>query len=143
MQIESIKEVIRYRPALVSDTSFLFDSWLKSYRRSAFASPIVGKVYYPEQQRLVGKLLGRSMVAIAANVEDPAQILGYAVFEHMHADTVFHYVYVKQPFRALGIAAKLVSMSLGGGIVFHSHSTTDGAGLVRQTGSIFNPYLAR
>ncbi len=129
------------RPLAEADHAFIFSSWLKSYRGSA--TDVSSAVYFAQHHRLVDRLLKRSVVLIAANADDLTQILGYLVCEEVAGVAVVHYVYVKAPFRNLGIASHLMRAACGMARgVHHSHATSAGHQLARRFHSVFNPYLA-
>lgn len=104
-----------YIPALTrrvfeEDLSFIYHSWLKSYRSSwakgLNPSRYMDKDrYYNGQKLMISQCLERSVVLVAVNPEDAFQIFGYVVGE---PGLVVHYLYVKEPFRRMGIATLLV-----------------------------------
>jgi hypothetical protein len=104
----SEKLVVKIRPALEADASFIFNSWLKSFRENGIARPVSNEVYFAEQHKLIEKLLKRCTTVIACNPTDPAQIFGWACFERVDGIFVLHYVYIKHPYRLLGLAKELL-----------------------------------
>lgn len=95
------------------DESFLFDSWLNSYRHSDYGKHVGQKTfYYRERQRLERVLNdSRTMVFTARANDNDDQIFGYAVatFDDYKKVTTLHYIYVKQAFRRLGVGAALLN----------------------------------
>lgn len=101
---------ISFRGIEVGDLNFILNSWLKSYRNSYYAIKIPNQIYYQEQKALISNLLGKSQVVVAVNQEDSSQILGFIMFEigKISLTPVIHYIYVKSPFRKLGIGTELL-----------------------------------
>lgn len=87
-----------------SDLGFICNSWVKSYfalnEHLRNYSPFV---YYAEiQQKVVEYLIGSAKVVVICAEDDPDHIYGYGVYEP-GPKTILHYLYVKYPFRRLGI----------------------------------------
>lgn len=147
MQIEAVALAaeVQLRPMVASDVNFILHSWLESYRKSPQVETVLGPVYFRQHHRLLSSLLPGCSVIVLANPEDLNQILGWACWQKLSDFLVLHYVYVKAPFRQLGLArtmvefAKRATQTTG---VHHSHSTRAGLRLARRLGSVFNPYLA-
>lgn len=93
-----------------ADLPFILSSWLRGYRQSSVTSGISNTVYYRSHEAALKRLLVDAVVIVACAKDDPNQIFGYVVGEHdgIAALTV-HWVYVKQPFRRLGMAAHLLA----------------------------------
>lgn len=94
--------------------SFIYSSWLKSFRiYSRWAKAVPAQIYFGNHKRVVQKLLEDSGVLIACNPECPDQIFGYAVYQPTAGGVaVLHYLYVKQPYRKMGIATALFREAL-------------------------------
>jgi len=135
--------VVVVRPATEADVSFIFNSWLKSYRPQCKA--VSNPVYYQFQHELIEHLLARCSVQVACNASDASQIYGYLVSEHMEGIQVVHFAYVKHSFRQLGIMRKLAGSA---GIVaetggFYTHKTEFASKCADGTKWAYNPYLTR
>lgn len=108
-----------------ADVSFIFDSWLRSYRR-AFANVALScEDYYPAQRAKVEAILQKATVLVAANEHDPDQIFGYIVFKHPNS---LHYVFIKHLFRRMGICERLMQAAFSEAItqsrpIYTDHST--------------------
>lgn len=140
----AVDEQVRFRLAMPGDAAFIADSWLRSYRKSADHIP--GPVYYAEHRHVIEGLLPKCTVQIAHHAEDVHQILGWCAVQRIALQSgnsvwALHYCYVKQPFRRLGIASRLLAGLVGAGD-FCSHQTAAGAAVARRLGLVFNPYLA-
>lgn len=108
-------EDFTFRVATVDDEPFFYNSWLESYRKhSPAVRSIPRNMYYEGQHEVIEKVLKRSgtVCLIACSKEDSNQILGYLIYEKLGQDLVFHWVYVKYPFREFGIARELERAAL-------------------------------
>jgi hypothetical protein len=124
---------IKVRQALDADLPFIFDSWLNALRPHGSAKHILLPVYRDGQRRLMRKLVFRSQTRVAYAAEVPDEILGYSVVE---GDTC-HFVYVKGPYRRMGIATGLVK-----GLKWYTHWTgAQGRLFTAHVGLTYNPYL--
>lgn len=84
------------------ELELVLSAWIKSYRDlNKNARKMAPKVFYPMQLKVCMRLLDRGSTWVA--VAD-ATILGFACVE----GDVVHYVYVKKPYRGVGIASSLV-----------------------------------
>jgi len=91
------------------DVSFIFNSWLKSYRSSAFAKDQCNTVYYDNYKKIVGSIINRSLITVLCNPEDEDHLFGYVVFEYLPSDNLLvHYIYIKHTYRKAGLAKKLI-----------------------------------
>lgn len=100
---------VTYRDYREDDEGFLYNSWLRSFRDgSKWAEEIPGQIYFANHKQVIARLLQDSGIVIAANPESDDQIFGYGVYQPMSGGvTVLHYLYVKQPYRRLGIGTAL------------------------------------
>jgi GNAT superfamily N-acetyltransferase len=124
---------------LDSDLSFIYSSWLKSFKGSRFAKPIDADKYYAAQHDLVEAALKRSKVVVACNHEDQSQIYGWVCVEPHCQYPIVHYVYVKHPYRSLGIGKALLEEASHHGYFFFTHDT----GAIQKMSELctYNPYL--
>lgn len=134
---------IEVREAFLEDVSFIFATWLRSYRHSStFAKKISNDIYYARHHLVIDLILKRpgSKVLVAHPKDEPDVILGYVVTEKQPdgADIV-HYTYVKKAFRQMGIAGALwKDLSKQNYII--THYTTDADWLVRKYNLTYDPY---
>lgn len=98
---------IALRPARPGDASFVINSWLKSYASSDAAKVLPREVYFRGQHGLITAILGRegTRVLVACMADDTDAILGWACVE----GSVVHFTYVKQTYRRLGVAKRLLA----------------------------------
>ena len=94
------------RKANPSDISFIYSTWLKSYRHNSAVgkSGIRKSVYFENYREVVDHLLQKSTVFVACLPDELDVVLGYLVFE----ERVIHYCFVKEAFRLLEIATDLI-----------------------------------
>jgi hypothetical protein len=141
--MEQVKPLIRLRPANEEDVNFIFNSWLKSFRNSAFARHIPNSIYYTEQHKLIEKLVKNFSVIIACNDEDASQVYGWICAGEVQNIFCLHYIYVKHSFRSMGIA-KLLFNSFKhdpstAGIYTHHCRIADT--MASKTNMIYDPYI--
>lgn len=142
-------EQIKLREPTANDNSFIFNSWLQSFRDSATVKGVPNTIYYKEQHRLIEGILANpnSKVAIACNSEDPEQIYGYIVFDSfgLHEPLVIHWIYCKHPFRNFGVGKLLeqVALKSSPSVVTYTHSTKLTSKLLKNRTYIYNPYFIK
>lgn len=102
------------RHATKEDVSFIYNSWLRSFKDSSpWAKLIPNQVFFDNHKKVVSKLLRDSFVFVACNPDMADQIFGYIVCQPTVGKVaVVHYVYIKQPYRRLGIGAALFDRML-------------------------------
>lgn len=146
------EEQVVIRNVVAADLPFVFSTWLKAMRYSApFANGVKDHPYYIGQQRLIAGVLSRADTAIrvACQTADASVILGYACSEQRLARDesldVVHFVYVKKPFRRLGIGRMLLASSVRGESFVFTQRTND-CEEIRRAGKLdhgsYNPYHA-
>ncbi len=95
------------RDATPEDESFIFSSWLVSFRENGDWPRRISKGrYFAEHKITVMKLLAVSSTLVACNPDKPGQILGYVVHQGRN---ILHWLYVKEPFRRDGLATRLLT----------------------------------
>lgn len=138
-------------PALIravreDDINFIYSSWLKSHRRSTYAQAMSADVYYDNHKKLLTHLLDRGQILVACNQDDEEQIFGWIVFEPLKETMILHYVYVKDPYRRLGLANRLFTQARDfihdvGLPVLATHETHKFPHLQESWNLIYNPYV--
>lgn len=98
-----------FRAGAVDAGPFVFSSWLKSHRNEGDNKHMANDVYFARMQHRINSLLHRSATIVAHNPDDAGQIYGWMCFEG--PPPVIHYVYVKYPFRRLGVARRLFAIA--------------------------------
>lgn len=95
------------RPLSPNDIPFVFNSWLKSYRESPQVACIPNTVYYDKFHATIEQVMNDSAILVACSPEDPNLLYGYVVAELKDETLIFHWVYVKHPFRNFGLAKEM------------------------------------
>lgn len=138
------------RQATPDDVSFVFSSWLKSFRDAATVRGVPSSLYYPAQHAVIETLLQRPCCTalVACDPKDQSQIYGYVVAEYVTDGLIIHFTYTKFNMRNLGIAKALVSTLVVPAIKFvqFSHRTRAVDTLdskLSAAGFVFNPFSAR
>jgi len=140
-------DLIAFRQPTEADLSFVYSSWLKSYRTSDASRRMVNDVYYGGHKRVIARLLSTSLAIVAVNPEDPDQIYGYIVYAEAAGVPVVHYVYVKQPYRRHGIASQLFALvrksypQTGDLPALATHATDYYDKLRDKWNLLYNPYV--
>lgn len=134
---------IALRHTHAEDISFIFSSWLKSYRNSLHVKNISNTVYYGEHHKVLERIMKRSEAIIACDPKDQSQIFGYMVYEIITGVLVVHYAYVKQSFRKLGIMNKMLEHAgrKKDTPFVYSHETHTGSKLSIKYKAFYNPYV--
>lgn len=111
-----------FRLAVENDCNMILSDWLKSFRRSEFASDMTNAVYFRGHEPLVKKALKRSQVVCAVNRDDPNHAFGWVCFEP-GSIPILHYLYVKESFRGFGIGTALFHHVRAGQSFAYTHKT--------------------
>lgn len=133
---------ISFRPPDVSDKSFIFNSWLKSFRNSPLAKPLCNEVYFSNHKLIVENILKRSKIVIACSDEDPMQIFGYTIYEELPGGIIImHYIYTKYTYRKLGIAQQLYDIVVkNDDPILYSHHTQVVDKVKDKLNLLYDPY---
>lgn len=135
---------ITFRPATQDDVNFIFNSWLKSFRGGTLATGVSNPIYYAQHHRLIEGICKSAQILVAVNAADLAQIFGYVAYEPMEGMNVVHYIYVKEPYRRLGLGKLLLEQAKidAKKPFFCTHRTNVMRFLERRYAFVYNPYLA-
>lgn len=135
---------IEVRDAFLEDISFIFATWLRSYRHSSsFAKKISNEIYYARHHLVIDLILKRdnSKVLVAHPKDEPDVILGYVVTEKQpDGANVVHYTYVKKSFRKMGVAQALWNGLNEKENYIITHYTTDADWLTKKYNLTYDPY---
>lgn len=134
---------ITIRDADAGDISFIFSSWLKSFRNGLMSKHVDNTIYYQEHHKVIEKILKRSKIKIACSADDIANIVGWVCYEHVDGLFVMHYAYVKHVFRNLGVFNELKQHT---GHDFQSaglftHMTKPAEIIATKVNLIYHPYI--
>lgn len=128
-----------------TDESFLFNSWLKSYKDSRMVAGVSNTVYYAEMHEVIKGVIKSpaTTVIVACDQADPSTIFGYVVGQQIGAALIIHWVYVKHPFRNFGIGRHLES-AIRGTVphesIAYSLATKLTDVLTRKDAYVYNPF---
>jgi hypothetical protein len=134
---------ILIRDADPSDVSFIFNSWLKSYRNGHLCRGVDNTIYYAEHHKLIERILKTATVKIACDPKDIATIYGYICYEKIDGIFVAHFAYTKNTFRSLGVLTQLIKEIdhdfAGAGLFTHRNDRTEF--LAAKYHLIYHPYI--
>ena len=133
---------IKFRPIKDSDKSFIYSSWLKSYRESDLAKHMVNSIYYDYHAKVIEAAMASSTIIIACNDQDEDQLYGYIVFQQIDDVALVHYTYVKFPYRKFGIGRQLFEFAQPDTEQFTvvTHIPRNFEGLSKKLNLVYNPY---
>ena len=96
---------VNYRPLKNDDIHFVVDAWLKNYSDQESVLKMHG--CKGVHRTLILACLSKYQTIIACNPEDEDQIFGFLNYFTDDTNFITNYVYVKTPFRSMGIGEKL------------------------------------
>jgi hypothetical protein len=140
----ALAESLLIRPAVPEDLAFIFHTWLKSYRYNSPATlHISHEVYFAKHHQVAEAILKRSVVPVACLRATPNVLVGFAVLE-LAAPICIHWIYVKNAWRRLGVAKRLLG-EIDPNLCVHSHWTSalQGWTNVRWPKLQYDPYLQK
>ena len=96
---------VKKRPAIQGDLPFILATWLRSlFYGHRFYGSIKKDVFFRQYERLLKRVIPLCTVEVACLSDDENVILGYVVYR----GSTLHWVYVKQSWRRMGIASRLL-----------------------------------
>lgn len=114
------------RPATQDDAGFVIETWLRSYRSSAWASRIPGDVYWSRYGHMgfVEDMVrgGRAVVLVACLPSDRSFMYGWSAWAPQGQSDTLHFVYVKDDWRGKGIGKVLARLPAGPGLKVTAHT---------------------
>lgn len=151
-----------FRKGRESDLAFVYSSWLQSFRdinilkvktggERADGFPETKEVstgpalyererYFKNQRDLVTAILKNSELTVVVNPEDPDQLYGYAVHRELTPGVrVLSYLYIKHPFRRMGLAKALYQNIGGAQVVTHGSPST--RKLIATQKLVYDPFI--
>lgn len=100
----------KIRQANGKDLSFIFDTWLNSFRYdSPLGRACRNSVFFHEYKQVIDRVLSEAETLVAHSNENENHILAYLTFE----PRILHYAFCKEPFRRLGITKALYTQAFG------------------------------
>lgn len=134
--------MIEIRAATQTDLPFIYSTWLRSYRHAShFAKKISNEIFFDMHHRVIDGFIDRGgLVYVAHPKGEPEVILGYICVEPNQP--MIQYVYVKKPFRKMGIAKALYKKLDYPATALFTHWTSDTDWIVKKLEKLtYNPYL--
>lgn len=134
------------RQATPEDFNFVANSYLKSYRTAPEAKAMVNDIYFPEYKTRLIHMASTGTILVACSNEDPDQIFGYIMVGEVGTYSILHYVYVKFPFRRLGIAKALTLAALpdiGNKLTIVTHQPKNWRAVEDKYALLFQPRYAK
>jgi GNAT superfamily N-acetyltransferase len=128
-------DLVTVRDYCEADQGFVYKTWLRGlYYSNDWVKEIPTCIYYGYYPNVINFVLSspKTQVKLAVLKEDLDVILGYAVFE----EEKLHWVFVKPPWRKLGIAKMLVPEN----ITTVTHLTFIGRAIKQKKKLVFNPF---
>jgi GNAT superfamily N-acetyltransferase len=89
--------------------AFVIDAWKRSFEGAPAVRGCDREHYRREMTLAIRRLCDRAQIRIATAPDDDDHLLGFAAFTTTDDGAELHYVYVKQDFRKMGIARKLLA----------------------------------
>lgn len=158
----NLEQATTIRQGNITDKNFIFNSWLKEYRNSLFAtanvSPFINQngkadlhrlsvpdsIYYKHHAIIIQNLLESSYVLVLCNPENEDHIFGYIVYQPYNEHVIVHFLYIKSLYRRFGLAKKLLSdiTDIKNKTIYASHMTEMASTyMMRNYKLIYSPYL--
>lgn len=140
-----MKDLLNIRQACDADRNLILNSWLTSYyeqeREHTFRG-VTKNCFMAHHRETILEVLGRSLVFCASDRHDPTQIYGWICIEpeDSSGEQVLHFVYIKYPFRHMGICKTLLNHALGTGRFCFTHKPTFGLAKFLFDNAKYNPY---
>jgi GNAT superfamily N-acetyltransferase len=105
--------VRRYDDA--KDRAYIATTWLHTAHDLAFFQGTPDRLYYPEMQKVIEKVLEnpRCTIAVVADKDDPDFIIGWLCAWVLPEISIAWYAYTRSRWRKRGIASHLVSTMPG------------------------------
>lgn len=128
-------QLIQIRPGMQSDHGYIVRTWIESLRHgNDLYREIPEHILFENYRTLIGQIILKPgiEIKIACLREEPGLIIGFSI---SHGN-VLHYVYVREPWRRIGIAREIVSCETK----YVTHITFIGMDIKRKKNLIFDPF---
>lgn len=133
------KDLVTVRDMQPGDRNFIFATWLRGlYYGNSFFGEMPKDAFMKHYHDVLEKLLTRPTpwVRVACLKDDPEVILGYAIGRVWPGELSLDWIFVKSPWRKIGIAKSLVPP----GVTTITHLTKVGKAL-KPSAWVFNPFF--
>lgn len=133
------------------DLSFITRTILFSYQSGNRFTRSIDKDSYLRNHNLdILEAIGNSDCLLIVDTKDSSLILGFIAFHVRDINTILHYIYVRNDFRRLGIAKKLLQVmkekSPSGTLILSHLTDSFKPAAMKKYGYskvLFNPYILR
>ena len=98
-------------------------------------------MFYDNYKHICTRILERANMQMLVNPENPNQIYGYCCTEDVGGVTIIHYLYMKYPYRKMGLAKKLLLACVPEGPRVCTHIGRNWRTLREKFDLVYNPYL--
>lgn len=114
-------ETLVSRNSQAEDLSYVYDTWLNSWRSSPWAGTVPNHLYFDTQRATIAGLLARgASVRVCHFPGSPDLVQGWCCYEVKGETTVLHYIYVADPYLEPAITQHFKDSVLGDrGLVTH------------------------
>jgi hypothetical protein len=93
--------MIHIRDAKESDLAFILHTWIGKHQKSHAMKHVDYDLFVPEMRKRVKRLLGSSIVRVAADDKDTDTLIGFLVANP--SKNILHYAYVRDTWRKQGV----------------------------------------
>lgn len=130
---------LTHREPVASDLNFIYDSFLKTVKSNKqFSQKPSNRVFFPEMQKIIDRILASSKTIITCLKEDPNVIVGYLIY----SDQTLQFCFVKQPWWGLGIAKAMFNEAFQSPAIQYAFITDMGEDIAKcHPEFVFNPYV--
>lgn len=127
------------RDASENDIEYIYTNWLKNFRHQSYAAIVQGPIYYDNYKKIIDHILLNAHTKVACLKENQEVILGFMTYQ----PKIIHYIYVKDPFRELGVAKSLYqTIFKDDEDVQITHQTKKIVSILRRKQNlVFNPFI--
>lgn len=87
------------RLALPEDHSFIYNTFLETFRKISPNQFISEEIYYSHQRERIRYLLKHSQTNIICDLDNPNHIQGYIIYDFISQYLVLHWMYLKNVYR--------------------------------------------
>lgn len=101
------------RKSTKDDESFIYSSFLKSFRDSYPIKFVPNSLYFKPQSDIIEFLLSTAECLVACFPEDPEQIIGWCLFQPLSDTVAVHYLYIKNQHRNLHMGLDVIKEVIG------------------------------
>lgn len=112
----------KIRQAKGEDLSFIYDTWLKSFRYdSPLGKSCKNSIFFNEYKEVLDRILSQAETLVAHSSDNEDHIFAYLTFQ----PGILHYMFCKEAFRRMGIGRALYLSAFSDELakIDHTHRT--------------------